>query len=116
MVKEKVSFGGLLVNDEDSISLSLLVAGIAVEVSQIDVACDVYVMYKQRFVLTCILQCMTDTSACVKQELSFVTDADISPEVLVGLQEVDDLFSKVVYIDDNPVEPVRPQLEYEMLE
>ena len=45
--------------------------------------------------------CFLDAPSCIEQLFAFVADVDGQSEMLVGLQETDNLFSKVVDVDDD---------------
>ena len=44
-----------------------------------------------------------DATARLEQSAGFVGDTDVETEVIVGLEIIDDLFSEMMHIDDNPL-------------
>ena len=58
-------------------------------------------MHQKRLIAAKERNGFLDASACIQQFFSFVADTNRNAEVLVGLQEADDLFAKVVDIDDD---------------
>ena len=58
-------------------------------------------MYQKWFIPLEESGCFLDASSCIEQLFPFVTDVDGQPEMLVGLQESDYLFSEVVDVDDD---------------
>ena len=58
-------------------------------------------MHQKRLIAAKERNGFLDASARIQQFFSFVADMDGDAEVLVGLQEADDLFAKVVDIDDD---------------
>lgn len=71
---------------------------------QVGIGENIDVVYQERFVALKEWFRLFDASSRVEQQVAFVADVNGQSEVLVGFQKVDDLFSEMMYIDDQLVE------------
>lgn len=77
----------------------MVVEGIEVEIRQ-----DVGVVHKERFTAFEQRACFLDASARIEQPIPFVTDVYVYAKVIIGMQEINNLFTKVVDIDCDVIE------------
>ena len=114
VVEEEVARGRALAHEEGGFSPAPTVR--VDEGTEVGVGQDVGIVHQERLVPVQEAPGVEDASAGVQQEGALVADVDVQPEVLVGVEEVDNLLPTVVDVDgdvpeagilqfqDNPLE------------
>ena len=70
-----------------------------IHLSQVDIAQDIHIVHQERLVALQERPCLQDAATCIEQLITLVADVDIQTKVIVLLQEVNDLLTKMMNID-----------------
>lgn len=84
---------------------------LSVELGDVGIAHDVHVVHQDRFVVVKHRQGLAQPATRIEQSVTLVAHADVDTEVLVGIEELDDLFAEVMHIDDDMLEACCLQLQ-----
>ena len=102
VVEEQVATGLPLVHYQRGQLTAL--RRLAVELGNVSIAHDVHVVHQDKFVVVKHRQGLAQPASRIEQAVALVAHTDVDAEVLVGIQELDDLFAKVMHIDDDMLE------------
>lgn len=89
---------------------------LAIELGNVGIAHDVHVVHQDRFVVIKHRQGLAQPASRIEQAVTLVAHPNVDTEVLVGIQELDDLLTEVMHIDDDMLEACRLQFQEVMLQ